>query len=181
MLVVAACGSSPEESTNPRSTTTTFAPSTTPSVPTLAAPSVSVVPQGNPCADAKVAEATCSNKEVTETNCDGTQGGQKPSTVASKVVRLAEVVGTLTIRKANPAQCAHIMWARFEPNEKESKGAFTVTAEVDSRSLKADQPSEPGNSHLSAWTEGLFVPVGEQIRACLNIGPRRDCIRTTSV
>lgn len=182
--LVAGCGSGSGGSDARTTSASPPAASITPSVPTLVGTPTSVVPtttQGNPCADAKVAEATCSNREVTATNCDGSQGGMTPSTVESKVVRLAEVVGTLTIRKANPAQCAHIMWARFEPNEKESRGAFTVTAEVDSTSLKADQPSEPGNSRLSAWTEGLFVPVGGQIRACLNIGPRRDCVRAISV
>lgn len=138
------------------------------------------MPRGNPCSDPKVAEANCSNKEVTQTNCDGSQGGPEPSTVKSKVVRLADVAGTLTIRKANPAQCAHILWARFEPNKKNSRGAFVVTAEVDG-AVKADQPSEPGNDTESAWTEGLFVPLGKELRACVSIGQRHDCIRTTSV
>jgi hypothetical protein len=129
----------------------------------------------------------CSEKEVTATNCDGSQsGGPLPFTaIGLEDIRIGNARGSFTIRKAHPALCERVYWARFEPAGS-STSNFTVKIRAinpeQNVTAHGEQQSELGNPRITAWTEGIHAPKGYTVIACLEVPSQTsECLEIPSV
>jgi hypothetical protein len=120
-------------------------------------------PASSPCAEA------CSGREVDETGCS--LGAVSVTGYVPVVAGQAK--GQLMLRKARPAVCTRIYWARFTPLPSNT-APFEITISVGDKDFKP-QVSEKGVPTLEAWTVGVYAEVGDVVRMCLRSAGQRDC------
>jgi hypothetical protein len=103
----------------------------------------------------------CDGKETTEIGCD-----ENAQTIDSiKEVKAGDFKGMLELRKANPARCDRIYWAKVTPSP-DNIADFEVTLVRNGTRTKV-QKSEPGNPALEAFTVVNYADNDDQLSACI--------------
>lgn len=116
-----------------------------------------------------------SGKEVDITGCS--QGAV--SVITPRPVVADQAHGKLELRKARPAICTHIYWARFRPDPS-NKAPFEITITVGDKTFKP-QASEKDVPTMEAWTVGAYAEVGSLIKVCLQSEGVSNCLEEYEV
>lgn len=113
----------------------------------------------------------------------GTNGCDKNAfDVAQPVtVNVGGVRGMLSLRKSGNGLCNEIYWARFQPSPGNAAG-FKVVVSDNNTGKQYTQLSEPHNPAITAWSRGLYAPIGHQVKGCV-VGPHdnQTCLTTVVV
>ena len=116
-----------------------------------------------------------SGKEVDITGCS--RGAV--SVISPRPVVANQARGKLELRKARPAICTRIYWARFTPDPS-NKAPFEITITVGDKTFKP-QASEKDVPTMEVWTVGAYAEVGSQIKVCLQSDGVSNCLEEYEV